>query len=180
MARPKVSLKERFATSTKKDRKTGCWIWLKGTDIHGYAKIKHDGRTRKVASVAYEFYCGPIPKGLEISHVCPKGANRLCVNPKHLIAETHSANLRRRRPFPRFKGGLCKRGHPLPPVVERNKNRSCPICYREYQAAYKKRHAKELAQYWRAYRRDPVNRERRNAKRRKAVREIDYGPKQKL
>jgi hypothetical protein len=75
-----------------------------------------------------------VPKGREISHVC---GHEWCVNPGHLVIETHSENLKRRKPFPRFKGNVCKNGHPLPPKEERNKNGSCPICYAEYQRKWK-------------------------------------------
>jgi hypothetical protein len=160
MAPPKVPLDVRFEKWTRKTE-TGCWEWLGKRDRKGYAHIKHDGRDRKAATVAYEWKNGPVPKGLEISHTCPHGGLfARCVNPDHLVAETHSANLKRRRPFSRFRGNLCKRGHPLPPMEKRNKNGSCPECFAEYQAKWKT----ENPGYNAAYR--EANKDRINAQRR--------------
>jgi hypothetical protein len=119
----------------------GCHAWLGKYGTHGYPYAlyrvgKQQRVTRKAATVAYELAKGPVPDGLEVSHTCKQ---EWCVNPDHLIAETHSENLKRRRPFPRFKGNLCKNGHSLPPLAERNKNGACPICYRLNQAAYRAR-----------------------------------------
>src|SRR6516165_5484147 len=175
MAPPKIPLEERFAKSTKKDCETGCWIWLKGTDIHGYAKIKYERRTRKAASVAYEFYVGPVPKGLELDHLCH---NKLCVNPEHLQAVTHSENLRRRRPFTRYKNNKCKRGHILPPLHERNKNGSCPICYKEYQAEWKAKNKQYEVDY-RVRNKDIINANRR-ARRARTNRRMQRGDEQKF
>lgn len=157
MAPAKIPLKKRFAESTQKDHKTGCWLWLLGTDIHGYAKMKHDGRTRKSATVAYEFYIGPVPFGLELDHLC---FNKLCVNPDHLEPITHSENLKRRKSFSRFKNNLCKKGHILPPLVKRNPNGSCPICYTEYQANWRERNRQYDVDY-RATNKDQINANRR-------------------
>jgi hypothetical protein len=137
MAPPKVPLEVRFAKWTRKT-KTGCWEWLGKKDRKGYGHIKQDGRDRKAATVAYECKHGPVPEGCEVSHTCPAGGLfEACVNWDHLVAESHSENLKRRRPFSRFKGNVCKRGHPLPPKEERNKNGSCPICYKAYQAQFR-------------------------------------------
>jgi hypothetical protein len=95
----KVPLEERFAKWTRKTE-TGCWEWLGQTGgTHGYGYIKFNGKKQKAATVAYVWKKGPVPKGLEISHICPGGGNVLCVNPDHLIAETHSENLKRRRKY---------------------------------------------------------------------------------
>lgn len=61
---------------------------------------------------AYELHKGPIPKGLEIDHLC---RNTLCVNPNHLEAVTHRENVRRGT-SPTARNAMkseCKRGHPL-------------------------------------------------------------------
>ena len=110
MAPPKVPLDVRFEKWTRKTE-TGCWEWLGKRDRKGYAHIKHDGRDRKAATVAYEWKNGPVPKGLEVSHTCPHGGLfARCVNPDHLVAETHGENLRRRR---RYVRKMAKCGHPL-------------------------------------------------------------------
>lgn len=121
----------------------GCYAWLGKHGTHGYAYIAYrigpQKRVhRKAATVAWELANAmEVPKGLELSHTC---LQEWCVNPEHLIAETHSENLKRRRPFSRYKGNVCKNGHPLPPKISRNKNGGCPICYKEYQAKYRATH----------------------------------------
>jgi hypothetical protein len=80
----------------------GCWAWLGKHGTHGYPNINYRIRpqerlTRKTATVAWELHnCLEVPKGLEISHLC---GMEWCVNPEHLVTETHSDNLKRRRPY---------------------------------------------------------------------------------
>ena len=133
---------------------TGCFIWLGKLGTHGYANIayREDGKRhfRKAATVAYELANGPVPEGLEVSHICPGGGNVWCVNPDHLIVETHAENLARRRPFDRRTyGGLCKNGHVLPPPEQRASNNSCPICRAEYLKKWRAEHADHLKAYFR-------------------------------
>ncbi|HEX8837705.1 MAG TPA: HNH endonuclease signature motif containing protein [Candidatus Acidoferrum sp.] len=157
MAPPVESVSERLARWSLIDPLTGCHIWLGGVSTGGYAKIKVFGRTRKAATVAYELTKGPVPTGLVIDHKCH---HPNCINPDHLEAVTQSENLRRRRAFSRYKGNTCKRGHSLPPLEERNKNGSCPICYAEYQAEWKSNNKQYEVDYREA------NKDRINANRR--------------
>lgn len=117
----------------------GCYAWLGKHGTGGYPYVNYrigpqQRLTRKAATVALELSGSPRPKGLEAGHTC---LMEWCVNPDHLRWITHSQNLSERKPFSRFKGNVCKRGHLLPPKSERNKNGACPICYREYQRAYR-------------------------------------------
>ena len=79
---------------------TGCHEWLGKIGTGGYAYIayREDGKRyhRKAATVALELAGRPRPKDLVVSHVCPGGANRACVNPDHLVWETQAENLQRR------------------------------------------------------------------------------------
>jgi hypothetical protein len=115
----------------------GCSAWLGKIGTGGYPQMAYrvDGerRFRKVATVVYELAHGPVPPGKEVSHSCKQ---EWCVAEPHLLAETHSENLKRRRPYV-MRGGYCKRGHLLPPAEQRNKNGSCPTCYKAYQADYR-------------------------------------------
>lgn len=71
---------------------SGCWIWLGGTNEHGYGIIglghREDG-VSKAHRVSYELYKGPIPEGGNILHSCDLPA---CVNPAHLRVGTLSDN----------------------------------------------------------------------------------------
>jgi hypothetical protein len=87
----------------------GCLLWP-GAQTKGYgmvmARAWHPTSPQQVHRVVYEVVKGPVPAGSEVSHLC---AVRLCVNPAHLVAESHAANMeripaerrgRKRRPDP--------------------------------------------------------------------------------
>jgi len=75
---------------------TGCHIWVGATNKKGYglAYVKIDGKwcNRSVHKTVYEFERGPVPKGLEIDHLC---RNTRCCNPAHLEAVSHRENVMR-------------------------------------------------------------------------------------
>lgn len=64
-----------------------CWLWTGTVIPNGYGSS--GGRSAHV--VAYESVFGPVPKGLELHHVCEV---RICVNPLHLVALTVSQHRR--------------------------------------------------------------------------------------
>jgi hypothetical protein len=70
----------------------GCWRWTATLDRVGYGNIQVRRRTMRAHRASYEAHVGPIPKGLELDHLC---RNKACVNPSHLEPVTHSENLRR-------------------------------------------------------------------------------------
>ncbi|MCA1571986.1 MAG: HNH endonuclease [Chloroflexi bacterium] len=65
-----------------------CVLWTGPFDADGYGKQG----SRKAHSVAWEAANGPIPKGLELDHLC---STRACVNVAHLDLVTHAENIRR-------------------------------------------------------------------------------------
>jgi hypothetical protein len=98
-----------------------CWMWNGHITRVGYGAISKGqlttSRSYEMAPahrVSYEVHVGPIPKGLEIDHLCRV---RACVNPAHLEAVTHSVNVSRGTSG-RVRGAEhrakthCPRGHP--------------------------------------------------------------------
>jgi len=121
---------------------TGCSMWLGELNSWGYPLIFYKvapkkAVTRRAQIVVYELAHGPVPEGLEVSHLC---GNEWCVNPDHLLAETHSENmLRARHPLRKF----CKNGHLM---AETRKNGACSICHAELKRAANAR--RTASGYW--------------------------------
>ena len=100
MAYTRLSVRERFTDGTRYTVSTmlsydgtPCWIWNGCRHIKtGYALIRCTGKTRTAHRVSYEIHIGPIPRGLQIDHLCRR---RDCVNPAHLEAVTQLENVRR-------------------------------------------------------------------------------------
>jgi len=68
----------------------GCWIWIKGTDRHGYGIVPLNSGVRSSHRLAYKLFCGEITEGLSICHICD---NPPCCNPEHLFLGTHAENM---------------------------------------------------------------------------------------
>ena len=118
---------------------TGCWIWLRGVNSNGYGSISYKGKPYGAHRASYMAYFGDDPEGLDIHHKCN---NRLCVNPDHLDAVTHSENICEQKP--RKRKTVCKNGHSLTGdnLYEWNGNRGCKTCRSE---ADKRQKAKKIA-----------------------------------
>lgn len=115
----------------------GCWVTHRKPAPNGYVK-----QTIRVALGEYrwvhqhrhfyEKYVGPIPKGLELDHLC---RNPLCCNPAHLEPVTHAENVRRGKAGENNRAKTCcPSGHPYNEANTRlnpRGNRECRICRNE-------------------------------------------------
>ncbi len=126
----------RFMAKTKLPKGSGgCLEWTGSKTAKGYGQIYLDGKQAMAHRVAHELFIGPIPKGLEIDHLC---FNKSCVNPHHIEAVTRSENNRR------AKRGMCKRGHLYrlgSYVIKKNKSgpsRYCRECRKIHAANWRK------------------------------------------
>jgi hypothetical protein len=104
-----------------------CWNWRGCVNGKGYAHFGGGAAYR----LAYSWFVGPIPIGLQIDHLC---ANILCVNPIHLEAVTEREN--RRRAVERRTA--CRHGHPRSLFWNRPHSQ-CRECHRLSQTAYYRR-----------------------------------------
>lgn len=127
----------------------GCWMWTgaKHWFGHGSIAIPRTRRTAYAHRLAYEWFVGPIPEGLEIDHVCRVPS---CVNPTHLEAVTHRENVQRGNVRLIFGSRThCVNGHPFSGENVRprgeGQGRVCVTCARERSRRYRERQALEAA-----------------------------------
>lgn len=101
-----ASLYERLCAQVEVAGECGCWTWTGPTRRHGGGprpavciRTEKGPRQFNAARLMTEIFHGPIGTH-EASHLCED--NWMCINPDHLVPETHLDNIRRRdgRPVP--------------------------------------------------------------------------------
>ena|SRR5579872_1456204 len=92
---------------------TGCWVWQKHRNSLGYGTTSWRGRPWQTTRLVLAATKGAFNPDLDVCHSCH---NRPCVNPDHIRADAHQANLMDGSRDKRLQGQWkthCLRGHPL-------------------------------------------------------------------
>lgn len=122
----------RFWSHVAKGGPDECWLWKGALGRAGYPRWASPYWPGDVYAhrIAYRMEVGPIPKGLEVDHLCFVPA---CVNPAHLEAVTLQENRRRRRARPLTTE--CAQGHAMDEantyVNPKTGKRTCRRCVRD-------------------------------------------------
>ena len=113
----------RFFSKVYFNKSSGCWEWTACLS-KGYGRFAFRGKSDRAYVLSYKSFCGQIPKGLELDHLC---RNRKCVNPVHLEAVTRRVNvLRGDSPIAHLaRRTVCNFGHEF--SITKGK-RYCKVC----------------------------------------------------
>ena len=98
---PDWPLLDHVRSRTVEDPNTSCWLWAGSLNRTGYNNtvawpryLGGDGKQRHAHALAWIAIKGPVPKGLELDHLCK---DRRCCNGWHLEAVTPAVNHLRNR-----------------------------------------------------------------------------------
>lgn len=131
---PYKPLVDRLLDLTSHEPMSGCWLFIGCVDDCGYGRMFRRKGTRFAHRISFELFRGPIPKNMELDHLCRV---RCCVNPDHLEVVTHAENVRRGDGGSNTRNRTCcPRGH-IYDVLRKRANgkppyRSCKTCQRIY------------------------------------------------
>lgn len=127
----------------------GCWVWTGAHTVQGYGTITIKKRHIMAHRFMYELLRGPIPRGLQIDHLCRTPS---CVNPGHLEPVTSRENTRRGRAGENYSTRLaCAHGHLFDVTNTRLRTRRsgsvtrvCRACERERRSIPAERERRRL------------------------------------
>lgn len=122
------ALPERLRNKIYIEPNSGCWLWVGCADAKGYGQMcRHvlkQPKAYRVHRYVYEFFNGPILKGLECDHLCK---TRCCCNPYHIEPVPHTINVRRGIGNANVRKTHCPQGHPYNGIATSGQ-RVCHIC----------------------------------------------------
>lgn len=80
-------IQQKILLNIVKDESNGCWLWKGQISNSGYGRLKiKDGnnhsKMESAHNASYLAFIDELPEGHFAKHNC---ANRLCVNPAHLV-----------------------------------------------------------------------------------------------
>lgn len=138
---------ERLELRIHYDPLSGCWLWGGRCSRDGYGRCSvpgSKGTNKLVHVVVYEYFVGPVPKGLQLDHKCRV---RSCCNWRHVEPVTNKENLLRGNGWSgrhaRKTHAPC--GHPYDVMAkgrEGRPHRHCRACTREqHNAGARRRYA---------------------------------------
>lgn len=88
----------------------GCWRWIgtrnDGRTENSYGQMSLRNIVFKAHRIAYVWFVGDVPAGLELDHLC---GHKWCANPTHLEAVTRADNAY--RGWLKRTNGFCPQGH---------------------------------------------------------------------
>ncbi len=94
---------KKIMDSIKVGGKSGCWLWQKAKSNGGYGVAAVGRKTMSAHRAAYIAFRGPIPKGLEMDHLCQTKA---CVNPYHVEPVTKQEHAHRTASYKEVCDGI--------------------------------------------------------------------------
>ena len=126
----------------KVNQTESCWLWVAAQNGVGYGYFWNGEYAVLAHRWAYERFIGPIPRHLELDHLCRL---RCCVRPAHLEPVTTRTNLLRGvgASARHARKERCPRGHRYDAVVHRSNGkmyRSCRTCNRDKTRAWREAH----------------------------------------
>jgi hypothetical protein len=134
----------------------GCWLFLGKKQQKAYMTLKFEKKIYQAHRFFYEFFIGPIPKGLQIDHLCRTPS---CCHPKHLEPVTSRENSARGEGFvgQNLRKTHCPKGHEFNQdntyyVLKKSGffSRNCRPCRTEQTRNYRNLNREKIRAYDRA------------------------------